>query len=84
MPFPQTVRHGSELPFMPLSFSTSEFHFLVLSQDALQIISSLNGDLIEEERLLATDGTPIGIVGDITRVSNLMYSSNCIYQVSSM
>lgn len=81
MPFPHSIRHDNT-PFMPLSFSTSEFHFMVLSQDAIQIISSLNGDLIEEERLVATDGNPVGIVGDIMRVSNIMYTSNCIFQVS--
>ncbi len=79
MPFPQTMRNDQ--PFMPLSFSSTEFHFLVLSEDTIQVVSSLNGDLIEEERLYASDGQPLGIASDVVRVSNLMYTANCIFQV---
>lgn len=80
MPFPQSMVHDGGA-FQPLSFSTSEFHFIVLSSDAVQIVSSLNGDLVEEERLMATDGTPLGMVGDMVRVAHLLYTSHCIYQV---
>lgn len=80
LPFPQSMVHDGGA-FQPLSFSTSEFHFIVLSPDAVQIVSSLNGDLVEEERLMATDGTPLGMVGDMVRVAHLLYTSNCIYQV---
>lgn len=83
MPFPQSMVHDGGA-FQPLSFSTSEFHFIVLSPDAVQIVSSLNGDLVEEERLSATDGTPLGMVGDMVRVAHLLYTSNCIYQVGGV
>lgn len=80
LPYPvSSLPH--DMPFTPISLGFSEFHFLVLNNEKLQVISSLNGDAVEEESLSITDGVPLGIVGDPTRVNNLLFTSNSIFQV---
>lgn len=80
MPYPVSSSLA-DLPFTPISLGFSEFHFLVLNNEKLQVISSLNGDAVEEETMSIGDGVPLGIIGDPTRVNNLMFTTNSIFQV---
>lgn len=89
MPYPESTRtdqdHDHNLRFQskPFSMSVSEYHFLVLRSDRLQVISTLNGDLVQEEIIRSVDGIPVGIVRDSVKSSNLLFTSNNLFQVYS-
>jgi hypothetical protein len=68
----------------PISFAPTAFHFVVLRGDRLQFLSSLNGDLVQEELLKSENGIPISLVRDSSRNVNYLYTNNNIYQVNDV
>ncbi len=65
----------------PVSIAVSEFHFLVLRGDRLQIMSRLNGKLVQEELLKPGEGVVLGLVRDSARNATWLYSTSSIFQV---
>lgn len=65
----------------PISISVAIFHFILLRGDRLQFLSSLNGDLIQEELFRSADGIPIDLVRDPTRNISYLYTNGAIFQV---
>ena len=76
-------RRGSEAGLHPpLSLGITDYHFLVLRNDRLQVLSSLNGALVQEELLGGhADGPALGILLDQAKKNMWLYTSNSIYQV---
>ena len=70
-----------------LSLIATDFHFLLLTNDHLQVISKLNG-LVEQDSILTkpmsgilVDGTPIGTVRDAVHAQSLwFFTESSIYQ----
>jgi len=67
--------------FQAIAIGVTEFHFLVLRADRYQALSSLNGELIQEDIFRNSDGTPLGIVRDPLRNFNFIYTNSCLFQV---
>ena len=73
--------YPSQLP--PLSVAMSEFHFLLLYHDRLQVISRLNGHIVQEDALEpARSGTARGLARDPAPQGDLwLYSDKLLHQV---
>lgn len=65
----------------PKSIAVSEFHFLILLGDRLQVMSRLSGRLVQEELLRPGVGVTLGMVRDTTRNATWLYSTTSIFQV---
>ncbi len=65
----------------PKSIAVSEFHFLILLGDRLQVMSRLSGRLVQEELLRPGEGVSLGLVRDATRSATWLYSTSSIFQV---
>lgn len=66
----------------PASITVTEFHFLVLRGDRLlQVMSRLNGSLVQELQLRPADGASIGLVRDLFATSSWLYTSSSLFQV---
>lgn len=68
----------------PISFSVTEFHYLILRGDRFQAISSLDGSLTQEELLRTNDGMAIGIARDVVRDTNYIFTTKAVFQVDVM
>lgn len=75
MPYP-SLEYGE-----PLYLSVSDFHFLVLYANSLQIFSSLSGEIVQQESIPHTK--TIGLVRDAIKNTTLLYTDNSIYQVNT-
>lgn len=74
---------GPSVYEVPISIASTEYHFLSLLADRLQVVSRLNGSLIQEESLrAASDGTPLGLVRDAARGITWLYTDSAVFQVS--
>ena len=67
----------------PVSIAVSEFHFLILRGDRLQIMSRLNGALVQEDALKSSEGVMLGMIRDTVRNATWLYSTTSIFQVIS-
>lgn len=68
----------------PKSIAVSEFHFLILLGDRLQVMSRLSGRLVQEELLRPGEGVSLGLVRDATRNAIWLYSTSSIFQVGTV
>ncbi len=64
-----------------VTFSVTEFHFLVLRGERIQALSSLNGALVQELGLLKADGTALGLSRDVIRDTTLLFTNKSLFQV---
>ena len=87
MPYPESNNRGDteydhrHFSSKPISMSVSDYHFLILRGDRLQVVSTLNGELVHEEIVRAVDGIPLGIARDGTKNANILFTSNNLFQV---
>lgn len=69
-------------PSLPLSIAATEFHFLVLTHDRLQIVSRLNGSVEQDDDVLRfIEGTPLGLLRDPSKGNLWLYTSCAVYQI---
>eukprot|EP01031_Cornospumella_fuschlensis_P035060 gene35060-42461_t len=65
----------------PLSFSVSDFHFLVLRGETLQVVSSLNGGLVQELPIPRHEGIALRMARDLSRETTVLCTTKSIYLV---
>lgn len=66
---------------IPQSFVPSDFHFLLLYNNCLQILSSINGQLIEQIDFQSENEKPIGLFRDPLKQTLFIYTLKSIYHV---
>lgn len=64
-----------------IAIGVTDFHFLILKGDRYQALSSLSGELIQEDVFRNSDGAPLGIARDPLRNANFIYTNSCLFQV---
>ena len=69
-------------PLTPVAIGVTAHHFLVLRQGQLQMLSSLSGDLVQEEALkISVDGQALALIRDPTRAAPWLVTTTSIFQV---
>lgn len=64
------------------SIAVTEFHFIVLRDEYLEVYCRLNGQQVQSERISMTCGTPIGLFKDCSRNLIWLYTDIEIFQVT--
>lgn len=83
------VLEAQFLPFhlqsggLPLALSVTEYHFLALFTNRLQLICRITGRIVEDESLTSVvmADTPVGLVKDVTMNSFWLFSATNLFQV---
>eukprot|EP00124_Ichthyophonus_hoferi_P001458 Ihof_evm1s77 gene=Ihof_evmTU1s77 len=69
--------------FPPNAILLTEFHFLVLNEDKLSAVCTLNGAIVFEDALnRKTDSTMKALVSDPTKHTMWCYSEDAIYEIT--
>jgi len=82
--FHNSVESVPSISMIPFSIAVTEYHFLLLNEKSLQVMSRLSGDIVQHESIINyfNYGKPIGLLKDAMKGSLLLYSSlGSIYQV---
>lgn len=81
LPYVDSTQETNPALLSPISFSVTEFHFLMLRGERIQALSSLNGTLVQEIGLHKADGPVLGLCRDIVRDTTLVFTSKALFQV---
>lgn len=79
LPYPKKDNKG--VPIAPLSMTMSEFHFLLLYEDQLQVICKLNAAIVFENDFNPRQMRLRGIAHDFVKGTVWIYGEQAVYEV---